>query len=99
MIPSPLLVSLAHMAQYWRLFLSVAALFAVAGGPAVAQPKGKLFLDPINIEPQPVAKDASVKYDFDIVYVKAPRPEGKAASRWAEVGDPRTMDPGAALML
>ena len=33
------------------------------------------------------------------VVVRAPRPVGKVSSRWAEVGDPRTMDPGADLML
>jgi len=40
-----------------------------------------------------------VRYDYDIVYVRAPRPAGKAVSRWAEVGDPRTMDPRADLVL
>lgn len=77
----------------------IPALFLLSV-PATAQPpKEKLNLGPLNIEPQPIAKDAAVKYDYDIVYVKSPRPQGKVPSRWAEVGDPRTMDPGAALML
>jgi len=81
--------------------LALLVLLTVSLWPAVGQPQGKekLYLDPLNVEPQPIAKDASVKYDYDIVYVRAPRPAGKAVSRWAEVGDPRTMDPGADLML
>lgn len=75
------------------LFLGFISPF-VAG-----QQKEKLYLDPLNIEPRPIKADAAVKYDYDIVYVRAPRPVGKVPSRWAEVGDPRTMDPGADLML
>ena len=39
-----------------------------------------------------------MKYDYDIVYVRAPRRDNGKSS-WAEVGDPRTMEPGADLML
>ena len=28
---------------------------------------------PLNVEPRPVADDKSIKYDYDIVYVRAPR--------------------------
>ena len=52
----------------------------------------------LSIEPPPIATDKSVKYDYDIVYVQAPRGD-KGKARWAEVGDPRTMEPGADLML
>lgn len=67
--------------------------------PAMAQPKEKLYLGPLDVEPRPIASDKAVNYDYDIAYVRAPRPSGKTPSRWAEVGDPRTMDPGADLML
>src|SRR5688500_13466859 len=83
----------------WRPLLVALALFAVSHGQTPGQQKEKLYLDPLDIEPRPIAKDNSVKYDFDVVYVRAPRPAGKSPSHWAEVGDPRTMDPGAALML
>ncbi|MFO0965005.1 MAG: hypothetical protein U0793_05365 [Gemmataceae bacterium] len=60
--------------------------------------KRPLFKGDLSIEPPPIATDKSIKYDFDIVYVRAPRPE-KGRGHWAEVGDPRTMEPGSDLML
>jgi len=77
--------------------LSVTALTVLA----LAQPKDKekRYLDPINLEPPPVVKDKGVKYDYDIVYVRAPRRGDKERTKWAEVGDPRTMEAGADLML
>ncbi len=87
--------------HHWRLLLVIPAILVVGSGFAApgAPPEKKLYLDPLNIEPRPIADDDTVKLDYDIVYVRAPRPVGKTASRWAEIGDPRTMDPGAELML
>ncbi len=53
----------------------------------------------LDMRPQPIASDASVKYDYPIVYVRAPAHCARRASRWTEVGHPRTLEPGAALML
>ena len=53
----------------------------------------------LSIDPPHISTDKSVKYDYDIVYVRAPRTATTAGRRWAEVGDPRTMEPGADLML
>ena len=50
------------------------------------------------MKPAPLSTDTSVKYDYDIVYVRAPR-MAAGGPKWAEVGDPRTMEPGADLML
>ncbi len=86
-------------AMFGRFVLALLLIPPFAIGAVGQQPKEKLHLDPLNIEPQAIKQDASVKYDYDIVYVRAPRPVGKVSSRWAEVGDPRTMDPGADLML
>src|SRR5262249_59350801 len=58
----------------------------------------QLYKGALSIEPPPIASDKSVKYDYDIVYVRAPR-GANGKGRWAEVGDPRTMEPGADLML
>src|SRR5205823_6893300 len=74
--------------------LLLACLAAVAGSAA---PEKKA--PPLSMDPPPIASDKSVKYDFDIVYVRAPRKDPTGRSRWAEVGDPRTMEPGADLML
>ena len=54
---------------------------------------------PINVSPKPVASDASVKLDYDIVYVRAPRHGDKVGTNWPEISNPVYMDPGADLML
>src|SRR6185369_13260316 len=74
------------------LFLLLLTCLAASAAPEKKAP-------PLSMEPRPIASDKSVKYDFDIVYVRAPRKDPTGRSRWAEVGDPRTMEPGADLML
>jgi hypothetical protein len=51
-----------------------------------------------NLHPRPIAQDPTVKYDYDVVYVRVPRKAGVRSS-WAEVGAPHHMDPGGDLML
>lgn len=58
-------------------------------------------LDPV---PKPLASDSSVKVDYDLVYVRAPRllknPGGRdVATAWPEFGHPTRIDPGYDLML
>src|ERR1043166_6598405 len=58
-------------------------------------------LDPV---PKPIASDPSVKLDYDIVYVRAPRfvtgGEGKPRpSAWPEIGHPTNINAGYDLML
>ena len=57
------------------------------------------YLDPIDLNVLPIATDKSVKYDYDIVYVRAPRFGDEGKSTWAEVSRPHVMDAGADLML
>src|SRR4051812_4897856 len=82
-------------------FAIVAVLLAMgaASVPAQTPRKERLYADPINIDPPHISTDKSVKYDFDIVYVRAPRKFADGRSKWAEVGDPRSMEPGADLVL
>jgi hypothetical protein len=81
-----------------KRFLLLTLLIAVTA--AVALPAGpEKKPRPLNINPPAIATDKSVRYDFDIVYVRAPRRESDGRSHWAEVGDPRTMEPGADLVL
>jgi hypothetical protein len=76
-----------------------AALFLSALSASTAVPAEKdRFPAPLSISPPNIATDRAVKYDYDIVYVRAPR-KGDGRSKWAEVGDPRTMEPGADLVL
>jgi hypothetical protein len=72
-----------------------AVLFAA--DPALPPPK----IDPV---PKPLSSDPSVKIDYDIVYVRAPRfiPIGGGKQRpsaWPEIGHPTRIDPGYDLML
>jgi hypothetical protein len=53
----------------------------------------------LSIDPPHISKELSVSYDYDIVYVRAPRRHADGRSHWAEVGDPRTMEPGADLVV
>src|SRR5205085_7748248 len=77
---------------------TVALLTAMALATGLRGQDKKLYKNDLSIDPPHIKTDNSVKYDYDIVYVRAPRGE-KGKARWAEVGDPRTMEPGADLML
>jgi hypothetical protein len=67
--------------------------------PAGKSDKEKLYLEDINVSPPPIAQDKSVKYDFDIVYVRALRLGDKERTLWTEVEHPALTDAGADLML
>src|SRR5262245_33281741 len=61
---------------------------------------------PLNLDPPPIASDKTVKYDYDIVYVRLQRKGyGRATDDrykntvWAQAGVPLVMNPGADLML
>jgi hypothetical protein len=77
--------------------IPILLLSAVSAGAVLPGEKAK-FAGPLSMDPPHISTDKSVKHDYDIVYVRAPRNE-RDRSRWAEVGDPRTMEPGADLML
>jgi len=81
-----------------KLFTSVILLTVVAV-PALGgqEAKPKLYVGTLDINPPHIATDKSVKYDFDIIYVRAPRHATKPS--FAEVGNPRGMEPGSDLML
>ncbi len=71
-------------------------MFAAPPDPALPPPK----IDPV---PKSLASDPSVKIDYDIVYVRAPRFVMKEAkqrpSAWPEIGHPTNIDAGYDLML
>ncbi len=53
----------------------------------------------LNVNPPHVSTDKSIKIDYDIVYVRAPRHGDEKRGKWAEFSDPTRMEPGADLML
>jgi hypothetical protein len=79
-----------------RFFLASLPLLFVPLAWAQPQPDGS---GPINVSPKPVASDASVKLDYDIVYVRAPRHGDKVGTNWPEISNPVFTDAGADLML
>lgn len=83
--------------------LLLACLFSLAiGGSTLRgqeedQPK---FTAPINVNPPPIGEDKSVRYDYDIVYVRALRAgDDKHKRFFTDFSQPVTMEPGADLML
>jgi hypothetical protein len=80
-----------------KRFIPIVVVCMIPAGSVVPGEKAK-FAGPLSMDPPHISTDKSVKYDYDIVYVRAPRND-RDRSRWAEVGDPRTMEPGSDLML
>src|SRR5262249_32009397 len=87
-----------------RETVMVKRLLAVSLSVSLA---GVLFAaDPVKLDPvpKPLQSDPSVKVDYDIVYVRAPRVLKAAngrdvATAWPEFGHPTRIDAGYDLML
>src|SRR5262249_8861625 len=78
------------------LLVLVGLVVPVSGQP----PKEKLYLDPINVQIPHITTDKSIRYDYDIVYVRALRDGDEVHKRWyTDFSQPVTMEPGADLML
>src|SRR5688572_19291798 len=61
------------------------------------KPNGK---GPFNVAVPKVSTDPTIKYDYDIVYVRTPRKDNKAhSSRWPDATLPLNVDAGGDLML
>jgi len=77
----------------WLVLLTV--LLIAASVPAAPDKKPRV----LNVNPPSLAKDDSVKYDYDIVYVRAPRRGDGKQIAWTEVFSPLRAEPGSDLML
>ena len=71
----------------------------IGRSPLTAIDTKKRFLDPINVNPPLIATDKAVKYDYDIVYVRAPRKGDEGRTIWADIAHPALTEPNADLML
>src|SRR3954471_7016158 len=77
--------------------LGLSLLLGVLPWLAAQKPKGK---GPFDVVVPKVATDSTIKYDYDIVYVRTPRKDNKAhSSRWPDASLPMNVDAGADLML
>src|SRR5947209_4456654 len=84
--------------QRWAWFLLIVAIGVPlwAAGPAKDRPN----LEPLDVRVPHISTDPSIKYDYDIVYVRALRAGDKEFKRfYTDFSQPVTMEPGADLML
>jgi hypothetical protein len=81
----------------------VIAIFALVilgfAGSGSSQDKKPDPSGPLNVKPPPIGSDTSVKWDYDIVYIRAPRKGDNVGTNWPEISNPLYMDAGADLML
>src|SRR5262249_40138765 len=83
------------------LFASLGVLAALVSIRLFAdEPVGKLFRDPISLNIPHISSDTTVRYDYDIVYVRAKRAGDEVHKNfYTDFSQPVTMEPGADLML
>jgi hypothetical protein len=95
----PIEVSTMRQHAFFLPFVMLVLLLTVL--PVDSQEKEeKLYLDPIDVKVPPIASDKSVKYDYDIVYIRAPRAGDTVQKRFfTDFSTPITLEPGADLML
>lgn len=62
-------------------------------------PRDARYFDELDVTPRHISTDESIQYDYDIVYVRAPRRGDQGRTFWTEVFHPAKMDAGADLML
>src|SRR5437879_5213206 len=83
-------------------FALVALAFTTSapGQEKKGAPKEEKYLDPIDTKVPHISTDKDIKYDYDIVYVRAKRAGDKTHKRFfTDFSSPVTMEPGADLML
>ena len=79
--------------------LQIACLVALLSASSVFAQGKKDPPKTLNVIPPHISTDKAIKYDYDIVYVRAPRYGDEKRGGWAEFSDPTRMERGADLML
>jgi hypothetical protein len=87
------------LSAFALLMLPPFSRVAAKAKPAPAEVKNERYVDPIDMNIPALATDKSVRYDYDIVYVRASRAGDGGKTTWAEVSRPHQMDAGADLVL
>ena len=84
-----------------RLSAFILCAFALVSVSSIAaQEKKKIYLDPIDVKVPHISTDKSLKYDYDIVYVRAKRSGDQVHKRYyTDFSSPVTFEAGADLML
>jgi hypothetical protein len=80
--------------------VALGVLAFTATAPGQDKKKEEKYLDPIDTKVPHIGTDKSIKYDYDIVYVRAKRAGDKVHKRYfSDFSSPVTIEPGADLML
>jgi len=82
-----------------RLAIPLIIALTTLVAPAQQVKTDEPILGPIDLKVPPVSSDPSVKLDYDIIYVRAPRKGDGVGTNWTEISNPLFMDAGADLML
>jgi len=92
-----------HTARFHRRAGFAAAAASLAAACllwSTARGQEQRFTEPVNVEVPPISSNPSIRYDYDIVYVRAPRAGDKVHKRfYLDFSSPVVMEPGADLML
>src|SRR5262247_237541 len=90
---------MAEIRRAALLLAAVVCLFPPAP-PAAEKREEKLFDRVLDVEPRPIGSDPSVRWDYDIVYVRARRAGDSVHKRfYTDIAAPVYLEPGADLML
>jgi hypothetical protein len=81
------------------LIVAIAAYATICCVQVAAAETPTLYPAPIRMDVPRATSDASVKYDYDIIYVRAPRKGDKTNTKWAEISSPAKMESGSDLVL
>jgi hypothetical protein len=76
--------------------LAALVLYAVSASAMLGQ---SVKDAPLNVSPPHISAAKGIKYDYDIVYVRAPRHGDDKSIAWSEVFAPLRAEPGSDLML
>jgi mono/diheme cytochrome c family protein len=95
----------AAVAAFVLPLLVGAAVLLTGQPPAAAAPEDKPPQRPLRVDPPHVSTDKTVNYDYDIVYVRAPRTvkggdgQDRPAPVWPDAGNPEGLHAPTDLML
>ncbi|HVR76116.1 MAG TPA: hypothetical protein VMT52_17425 [Planctomycetota bacterium] len=82
------------------LVVLLSAVPRLPAAPPADATEDQRFTEPLDVEPRPISTDANVRYDYDIVYVRARRAGDEVHKRYyTDIATPVYLEPGADLML
>jgi hypothetical protein len=99
MVPAMRAATVVIAGSLSLLMVAREGLVAQESGVGVRTSAPKHYPDPLDMQPRAITGDKSVRYDYPIVYVRAPRRGDKENTHWPDVNNPVAIEPGSDLML